>query len=179
MGIPTNIVDAASAIKNGDLGLLTEVKIGELVVSALVGISGSDVTDIVQRPVEAGFSNTDSAIDKPRERLLEVVLTNPDFSVESGVQAALTGSVSQFTETWRDKKEKLYAIKKQKLIIDVVTHDEIFPSMMIAEITPHYDVEENWEAFVATVRLQEYQVEQTDESLLDEALGGLSEIGGF
>ena len=39
MGLPTNINDAAQALKSGDLELIDQVKIGDILVSALTSLS--------------------------------------------------------------------------------------------------------------------------------------------
>src|SRR3989304_2112162 len=126
MGIPTNVVDAAAAIKDGVLGAIETIKIGDLVVSALTGLEGSDEWDIVQRPVEAGFLVTDAVVKLPYQRTLHIVLANPDFSVEAGITAALTGSVDQFTQTWRDKKQTLKSMGGEGL--SVAPHERGYES---------------------------------------------------
>ena len=181
MGIPTNIVDAAASIKDGTLGPITEVSIGDLVVSALQGLSGDDVMEITERPVEAGFNVIEAAVELPLERTLEVVLANPDFSVEAGVTAALNGSVSQFTETWRDKKQKLYDMRKGRQIVTVTTHENVYNNMLIQRISPWFDVDENYECFIASVTVRQLDTRQTGaaEGLEGALTASLSSVGGL
>ena len=181
MGIPTNVVDAAAAIKDGSLGLIDEVSIGDLVVSALQGLRGGDEKEITERPVEAGFSVIEAAVERPTVRVLDIVLTNPDFSVEAGITAALNGSIEQFTETWRDKKEKLYTMYNGSELVTVTTHENVYPGMLIQRIEPWYDVDENWDCFIATVTFQQFDERQTEsiDSLAGALTAGIKSVGGL
>jgi len=180
MGLPTNVVDAAASIKDRKLGF-TEISIGDLVVSALQELSGDDEVIITERPVEEGFNIIEAAVHVPKTRVLGIVLGNPDFSVESGVKAALNGSVTQFTETWRDKRDRLYEIKNGLEIVNLTTHEEHIKNMMIQKISPWYDIEENWEAFVANVTMEQIDIRQLEsaDSLLGAMTAGLKSVGGM
>ncbi|MBV6340985.1 phage baseplate protein [Candidatus Magnetobacterium casense] len=178
MGLPTNIADAASQIKDGVLGAVETIMIGDVMVSALTGLSGGNSVEITRKPIEAGFATTDAAVDVPVERVLDICLANPDFSVEAGIDAALTGSVSQFTETWRDKKDKLYKYLTDKELIDVQTHEALYENMLIQSIEPKWDVDDNADAFFATVTVVEITqiTNATDGGVIDAAE---SSVGGL
>lgn len=152
MSIPTNIADAAAAIRDGSIGA-QDVMIGELVVSALTGVRISERKEVTRRPVQAGYSVDMGVIDVPVEIEMDIVLANPDYSAEGLVTAALTGSPEQLTETWTEKRDTLYALMRNKEIIDVTTHDQGFSGFVIESIDPMYDAEEDWEGWIGSVRL--------------------------
>lgn len=171
MGVPTNIVDAASALKDGKLGIIEIIKIGDLVVSALTGLYASDEMMITEKPIETGMAITDAAVKLPAEIVLEVCFSNPDLSIESGVTAALSGDPSSLVETWRDKRDELFSIFNNREIVEVATHDAAYESMMITSIVPWYDVDENYDAYFASITLREIQQIDTGGGggLLDKA----------
>lgn len=158
MVLPATIVDAANSVRDGEFGLIEEIKIGDLVVSALTALDATDEMEITEKPVEAGYTVTDAAIKLPARRSIDIVLASPDYSIEAGIDAALTGSVDQLVNTWRDKKKRLYEYFENKELVTLQTHQDIIESMMIQSITPIYDVENNFDAFFATVVLQEVRV---------------------
>ena len=151
MTIPNNLVDAAAAIKDGKLGVIEVAKIGDIIVSALTGVDAPSSLTITRKPVQSGFTITDAAVDNADDLVLDVVLANPDFSAESGITAALTGDVSQFTTTWTDKRNQLHDYKNARELLTVQTHDGVFSDMLIQSITPLYDVDFNHDAWLGTV----------------------------
>jgi hypothetical protein len=72
------------------------------------------------------------------------------------MSSAMSGEWAGFTETWRDKKEALYAHFKNRDIVTVITHEDAYSNMLIRSITPTYDANENWDCFVARVELREW-----------------------
>lgn len=151
MGFPANIVDVIARIQDGELGLIEVVKIGDLVVDCLTGLTAPNRKNVTRKPIDAGFAVTDAAVDVPDDVVLNIILTNPDYSLDTGTQAALTGSIDSLNETWRDKKNELYQIFNDREIVTIQTHENTHDSMLIESIEPLYDVDENWDAFVATV----------------------------
>jgi len=151
MGLPTSLADAAASIADGTLGLIEIVAIGDLAVSALTGLDGSDEMMITDKPIEEGFDVSDAAIKIPTTRTLNICLANPDFSVEAGIEAALSGSFGGFADTWRDKKEQLYEYYNNRELLSVLTQENLYTDMLISSITPWYDVNQNDDAFFATV----------------------------
>jgi hypothetical protein len=178
MVLPTNIADAAAALRDGELGKIETVKIGDVIVSALRDVQFIDDSIVTRKPVQAGYTMTDAAVDLPDEVNLVILLANPDFSLEAGIDAALTGNVDQFTSTWRESKAELYGYKADKEIIEAQTHEDLFTSMMIQSISPLYDVDENYDAWFANVLLVEIQQGSDGETfgIIDspiEDVGGL------
>ena len=178
MGFPTNAADAVSAIKNGVLGLLEEIKIGDLVVSALTGLEAPSRVTITDKPIESGMAITEAIVRVPQTIVMDILLANPQYSVENVASSLLSGNPSNLAETWRDKKAQLYQYQKDYEIISAQTHEGVYDSVVIEEINPWYDVDENYDAFFATVTLRELPVNEAASSggLLDsakEALGGL------
>ncbi|MCP4537156.1 MAG: hypothetical protein GY832_08405 [Chloroflexi bacterium] len=176
--IPNNVADAAAAVKDGELGLIEQVYIGDLLVSALTGLSGSREKIVTEKPIEEGFAHTYAAVHLPIVLSLDICLANPDYSIEAGATAAMTGDVSSLAETHRDKRDRLFQIYDDDEIVGVTTHENSYPSMIIQSITPWYDVEENWDAYFATVVVKEIieTSSGTDGGLIDkakDAVGGM------
>lgn len=164
MAFPNNIADIVAQARDGELGLIETIKIGDLVVDMLTGLNAPDQANVTRKPIAAGFAVTDAAADVPIDIVMNIVLTNPEYSIDSGVQSVLTGNFSSLTETWRDKKDELYQLFTDREIITIQTHDRIFESMIISSIEPIYDVDENWDAFFATVtalQIRKVQAETT------------------
>jgi hypothetical protein len=180
VGIPTNIADAAASIRDGSI-VPQEVKIGDVVVSALTGARITQRKEVTRRPVQAGYSVDVGVIDTPTEIEMDIVLANPDYSPEGLVTAALTGSPEQLTETWTEKRDALYATMESKEIIDVTTHDQGFSSFVIESIDPVYDANEDWEGWIGTVRLVSFgnQGGDAEVSLADAATAALAAVGGM
>jgi hypothetical protein len=180
MGLPTNIVDLISSIKDNGAGIFEYAQIGDLIIDLLVGLSGVDTYDVTDKPVQSGFDVTLAAIKKPRERVLVVRLTNPEISIEAGAAALITGSAGSFFDTWRDKKDKLYEKFDNREILELTTHEGYYPSCIISSIEPLYDVNENLDCFYAQITIKEYlQVGETEISLTDAAkrAAGKKQVG--
>ena len=158
MGLPTNIADAAASIRDGSLGLIEEIKIGDLVISALTAIDYSHEMDITEKPMQDGYLATDAATEIPIEFNIDICVANPDYSVEAGLTAALTGSSESLTQTWRDKKDILYEYWKTKTVVSFQSHDSVTDSLLIQSIRPYFDLNENYDAFFANVILKKIKI---------------------
>lgn len=158
MALPTNIVSLINQAAAGTLGNVEQIKIGDVLVDVLENVTGSDVMRITRKPVEAGFAVTDAAILEPTERTFEVILTDPEYSASAATSAALTGTLESFNTSWRDKRDTIYGYFLNREIIDVMSHDALYQSMLIQSITPLYDAAENLDAFVASIHFQKYEV---------------------
>ena len=180
MSIPTNLADAVAGVRDGTIGA-QQVKIGELIVSALTGVRISRRKEVTRRPVQAGYSVDMGVIDTPDQIEMDIVLANPDYSPEGLITAAVTGSVSELTETWTDKRDQLYAIMDGREIIDVTTHDHGFSSFVIEEIEPRFDAEEDVEGWVGTVRLVKFanQNSTTAVDLANAKSAAKAYVGGL
>ena len=168
MSIAGNLASAAASL----LDAMEDAKIGVLTLSALMGLEGSDPLDVTRKPVDQGFVMTDAAVKMPMERTMEICLADPELSPEALVQAALSGNTASLTMTWRHKKDLLYQLFNDRELVVVQTHEEVFESMLIQDIIPHYDINENWDAFFATVFVMEVRVVEGSAAggLLDQAL---------
>lgn len=151
-----SIINLAKSIRAGKVGVIDAIKIGDVTVSALTGLSGGDSVEITERAVQAGFLVTEAVVRNPRTRTLDIILADPQISLEETISSAMSGEWAGFTETWRDKKEALYAQFKNRNIVNVITHDDVYSNMLIRSITPIYDANENWDCFVARVELREW-----------------------
>jgi len=187
--IPSNLVDVANQIRNGDIGIIDVVKFspyedigeGDLIISALTGISGSDKKRVTRRPVQAGFQVVKGVVDVPSDKVLTIILADPDFSAEAGIQAALDGSIAGFTDTWRDKKQKLYDFFNGLAVMEINLPDDVLPSKFISEIEPLFDVDENWACLVARVVLTDFDNRQ--QGAVDDVetalTSGIQDVGGL
>jgi hypothetical protein len=178
--IPNNAAQAISAIKDGVLGLITLAKIGDITLGALTSLENPSFLRITKKKVENGSNVNDMAVDDDPPLTLGVLLTNPQFSAEAGATAIVTGDPGIFTDTWRDKREALYQYKDDREIITVQTHENVYTSRIIQSIDPVWSIEENFDAFFATVSFEKYQTFETltggAGGLIDaakESVGGL------
>lgn len=181
MSIPTNIVDAAAQIRDGTIGVIDLITIGDLQVSALTGLQVPREKDVTRRRVQAGFEVINGMLDVSTDIIMDIVLGNPDFSPEAGVTAALTGSFAGFTETWRDKRDTLYAMFDDNEIINVTTHEGSYPSYVISRINPVFDNEENWDCYIATVTLTPFNNQQLQSitDVADAMTASRKSVGGL
>lgn len=159
-------------VAEGVLGVVPTIRIGDVVVSSLVGLSSPETTFVTRKPVQAGYNITDAGTDDSRTKQLTVVLIDPEYSAEAGLNAALSGDLSGLTETWRDKKAQIRQYRLDHELVEVQDHEELIESMMIENIDPIYDNEQNDDGWIATISL--VQVTQVgaggDDGLLDSAL---------
>jgi hypothetical protein len=177
MGIPNNMVDAISAVRDGEIGIVTTVMIGDVLVSALRSLYAPTRLRVTKKAIEDGYDINDAAIKEPTDLFLDICLANPDLSIEAGLNAALTGNPGSLTSTWREKRDQLLAYLDEKELITVQTHEGTYENMLVAEIDPYWDVSQNWNAFFANVRIVNIVKVGTDVGGLfdaaEQAVGGL------
>lgn len=149
-----SIVDIGNDIRSGKIGVIPAIRIGDVAVSALTGLRGADSVSFTTKSVQAGFAVTDGIVHRPKERSFDIILADPEISIEMGISAALSGSWAGFSETWRDKKDTLYKHFDNIEIITAVSHVEPLPNMFIVQIDPVFDVNENFDCFIAKVDLR-------------------------
>ena len=165
--ISNNINDLIQAARDGEVGVIDQIKIGDLIVSALFGLDAPETLRTTSRKIQNGMDLTTAAVEEDRVISMDICLANPDLSVDAVLTAALTGTMEQATDTWRDKVKQLRKIKDDREIVTVQTHDEIITSCIVTGIYPVYDVDNNWDAFISTVTLEKksfYGYEDPEES---------------
>jgi len=158
VAIPTNVTQIIAQAREGELGKIETVQIGDVVVDILENVSGVDEMRITKKPVEAGFNVTDAAILEPTERTFDIILTNPEYSATAAITAALSGTLESFNQTWQDKRDTIYGYFNSREIISITSHREQLQSMLIQSITPLYDVNENLDAWVGSIHFQKYEI---------------------
>jgi hypothetical protein len=151
----SSLADVADAVKAGVLGLIEVISIGDLTVSALKGLSGSDSLTITRRPVQAGYDIVRAAVRNPKVRTLTILLADPEYSAQAGIEAAMSGSLAGLTDTWRDKRSELELMHTNKEIVPYQTHENVYPPSLVQEINALWDVEDNQDAFIANVTMVE------------------------
>jgi hypothetical protein len=165
VSIPTNMADAVAGIRDGTIGI-QQVMIGDIVVSALIGLRTPSRYEVTSRPVQSGYSIELGMIQAKEPIEMTIILTNPDYSPEGLVTAALTGSVDALTETWVEKRDTLYAYQSARSIIPLTTHDRGFSEVVVELIDPRFDPEEDWDAWIGDVTFRPFS-SQSGESAVD------------
>ena len=181
MSTLTNLADAIAGLRDGTLGT-QQVKIGSLVVSALLGLSIPRKKKITKRPVQAGYAVAMGVIDVPDEIEMDIVLADPVFLPEGMVASALTGLPEEISETWKEKKDLLYSMFDEKEIVDLTTHEVGYPPIyVIKEIDPKYEAEEDWDGWIGTVRLAQFGAQDGTSAVdMDDAkTAATAYVGSF
>lgn len=160
----TNIIDAVMAGRDGDVGV-QQAKIGDLLIDVLRGLRVTHRKEVTRRPVQRGFSVDVGVNDTPVEVEMDIAFCNPDFSPEGMLEAAISGSVEVITKTYREKVDELFAAFNEKRIVDATTHDATYYPLVIEEISPLYDNEEDLEGWVGTVRLVSFNNQGGDTAV--------------
>ncbi|MCK5610781.1 hypothetical protein KAR91_53405 [Candidatus Pacearchaeota archaeon] len=179
MSIPNNINDAIQAARDGELGVIDQIKIGDILVDALTGLDDTEILSITRKPIQDGTVMTDAAIEDVQPLVMDIVLANPQYSLTQLAAAALTGDTSGLSQTWRDDKRQLYQYKKDLELLEVQDHQSVHQNCLIQSITPRYDTAENLDCFWATVVFERMMIfgqsEQSDNKLasLKQNVGSL------
>jgi hypothetical protein len=178
--IPTNAAQAISAIQDGVLGLITEAKIGDVVLQALTSLENPVFQSVTEKRVESGANISFMTVKTNRVINMGILLTNPQFSAEAGATALLTGDPASFVETWRDKRSTLNQYWDDNEIVTAQTHEGVYENCLVREIDPIWDVDENADAFFAIVVLEQLRLFDAQTGggggLIDsakESVGGL------
>jgi hypothetical protein len=166
MTIPVSAAAAAAALAASTL-TLEHVKIGDLLVSACTGLSGSNELLITDKPIGEGYNIADAAVDVQLEKTLNIVFANPQYSAEEISAALLSGEADSLTESWRDKKDALYELQSTREIVTLQTHEGSYENMLIRVIDPIFDNVNNWDGWIGTVTLTQIS------PLTSEGGGGL------
>lgn len=169
------LADLAADVAAGVVGLVDAITIGDVTVSALKGLSAPDTSFITRKPVQAGYIMSDAQTHDPKTMTLTVLLADPELSAEAGLNAVLTGDLAGLTDTWRTKRDTIQLYKQDSEIVNVQTQDEGLTNCLIVEIDPIYDVDQNDDAWIANITVQQItQVGIVDaDGLFDSALSDL------
>jgi hypothetical protein len=176
--LPNNINDLISAARDGELGLIEEGKIGDLTIDALSSLDDPVSLNITRKPIQNGTVMTDAAVEELQPVVMGIVLTNPQYGAETIASAAAAGELGRLNETWRDKKRRLYEYFDSKEVIDVQTHEDIYPSCLIQNITPYRDAEENLDCFIASVVLERINYYGQEETQSDNKIAAVKQNVG-
>ena len=178
MSLPATLSDAIQQFRDGQLGKIETIKIGDLVVDALTDMSAPSVLTVTRKPIEKGYNITDAAIREPLIIDITIALTNPDYSASAAITAAVTGNLESLNQTWRDKHNDLYQIHWDREIVKYQSHEGVYSSMIISVIDPIWNVDENYDAFFAHVTLEQITIIETDvnKGSFD---GGVNDKGQF
>ena len=161
--IPNNLNDAIQAARDGELGLVDQIKIGDIVVDALVGLDNAESLNITSLPIQSGITLTLAAVEDIQPLVMDVVLANPQYSIDQLMTAAMTGDASTLTQTWRDDKKQLYQYKNDLELLEVQDHQDLHQNCLIQSISPKYDTEENLDCFWATIVFSKMKIFGQDE----------------
>ena len=165
-----NIALAIAAAKSGGL-IPFPSKIGDMMVGSLTGLSAPSELDVTRKPVMGDYDVSDAAIDMPQDLVMDICLGNPNLSATAAAQAALSGTVTTYLDPWWQKRDYLYKVQADRELLDVITHEGWYTSMLLRLIDPYFDVDENYDAFFATLIFSEVKVVATGVAgLIDSAL---------
>lgn len=156
--IPNNVADLIKASQDNREGVFDTVSIDDLVVDCLVSLEAPSSLDIVEKQFQDGISKTDVAVTENNDITMEIVFTNPELSLDNVAEAYAKDDFGKFSDSFVDKKKRLYEIFNNREIINTQTHDEIYPNGMIQSIEPLYDSEENEEAFICNVIIRRMEI---------------------
>ncbi len=159
--IPIASAAAAAALIVENL-LLEHIKIGDIIVSACTGLSGSSELLITEKRIGAGYAITDAAVKVPTEKTIDICFAPPQYSAEAVAAALITGEVDSLTESWQDKRDALHDLQSNRELITLQTHENSYNNMIIRVIDPLFDSVENWNAFFATVTLRQINPVSSD-----------------
>jgi len=140
--------------------------IGELPIDVLTSVQPIHNWDVTEYPVEEGFDITDARIKKPIGLVLDCIFTDPDFSARSAGKAALNGTWN--TDSWQDKRDKLYEYSDSEEVIDVLVDGTQYESMVITNIDPNR-VASTSNAYFVKIELKFIRVAASKISDVDES----------
>lgn len=162
--IANNITDLIQSARDGEIGVIDQILIGDLLVSALSGLDAPETLSLTNRRIQDGSEMATMATDERQTVSMDICLANPELSIEGAITAAVTGNIGVLSDTWRDKRDYLRKLKTDREVVDIQTQDEIYPSFLIVGIYPRFDSDENWDAFICTVVLEKVRLwGQTDD----------------
>jgi hypothetical protein len=162
--IANNVADLVQSVRDGEIGIIDQVLIGDLIVSALYGLDTPKTISLTRRRIQSGADMSTMAVDSDDSISMDCCFANPELSLDGALTAALTGNASVLTQTWRDKRDNLYQKMNDRELLEITTQDDVFQSMMITGIYPIFDSDENWDAFVCTVILERANVYGDEEN---------------
>jgi len=177
MALPpiTSIVKDPSKLK--ELFGSTPTLIGDIVVDVLLGENQILSWELTKHPVEAGLDVTDSRYQKPVGVSLDCVFCDPEISV-SAIAGDLAnaiisgGSLSDANPfakaTWQEKRDALRETQTANKLVDVVTPNNEYDSMMIKDIRPIFDKDKSG-AYFFRIELERVEVVSSDIVAIDDS----------
>lgn len=151
---------------------LVPVAIGDLQIDVLRSETPVFEYEITEHPVEGGSKVADHRLRRPIGVTLDITLTDTNLNASSVAVAALTGTFEY--QSWRDKKERLYELRNNGDVFDVVTDLDTYKSMVVKVIRPNRTPAVA-NCFECTVELRELQivaseVQEVDDSSIPQAV---------
>lgn len=179
MTIPNNAVDLVQSVRDGEVGVIDQVLIGDLIVSALFGLDAPETLTLTRRKIQDGSDIATMAIDDIQTVSMDICLANPEISIDGAVTAFATGDASGLTDTWRDKRDELRKLRDNREVVDIQTHDDLFESFLITGIYPIFNVDENWDAFICSVMLEKVRLYDTASDENNPLTAALETVSGL
>jgi len=151
----------------------TPVLIDDIPLDVLTSETPGYSNEITARPIEAGSEVTDHIINIPDTLRLDGIFTDPDYSIGNILNSVVRGTKVN-SGTWQEKRDRLYALRKGKKIISVVTPSKTYDQLVIANITPEITTGTS-KAFFFSVEFKKVefissQTTQIDDSLIPKKL---------
>lgn len=143
---------------------LVPIMIGDLPIDILHSETPSYEYEVTEHPAEEGSDVTDNRRAKPVRVTLDVTLTDTSLSPSAVGTALISGTFS--LKSWRDKKDKLYDIKRNDEVINAVTDLDSYEKYVIASLTPSRTAQ-NSSSFRCTIVLKQIRIVSSAVSILD------------
>lgn len=178
MTFPATIKNAVDQLKNGTMDNVEDVKIGDIIISALNGVSCPSSLSVTRKPIAAGYAISDAAVDIPLEITLEICIADPQMTADELLAAAISGDLS-LSEKWQDKSAHLAQTMDNREIVTVQTHDSVYDNMLISAIDPAYDVDSNYDCWFGTVNLTQIITSSVGVGNTGIADSVLESVGGL
>jgi hypothetical protein len=181
-----SISDAVNVRSMDDLkrlfGLIGTM-IGDIQVDILSNLEVSYTYSITTKPIERGEEGSsnwlnDARIENPMRVSMTAVMTNSieNFSASSLIKTAIMSKGKGMADSWKQKREYLMELKDKNEIIDVVTPDNIYKSLMLESLT--FTQSNSLDACFFSADFVEVNIKNTDVSS-PVTEGALSDIMGM
>jgi hypothetical protein len=141
--------------------------IGEVVVDVINSLEANYEFEITNKPIEEGFIS-DARIAQPVSLTINGIFVNSleSMTASGAIKSLIAGNFS--LASWKQKRDALLELKDKNMVIDVVTPDKLYPSMMIQSLSVNRS--NSFDACFFSIQLVEVRIRSTE--LTDVTNGG-------
>lgn len=135
--------------------LPTQTLIGHVFADAVTRQVPSEPNIVTKHPIEDGSIIAEHVAEGENTLVLECTFTDDVYSFNTEAGAAIV------TETTADdKRDSIYKMKRDRMIVNIQTMKDAYPSMVLIDIQEDITVQ-NSSAFVATLVFERVQLAST------------------